>query len=75
VDLGAGCLSMRDISRRTLKAHGIQGRWQSIRNQMESQRRITATFAAKAGGSVHIRKTCQSEPEAKATYAALALNN
>ena len=61
--------------RRNLKAHGINLSWQSIRTQMESQRRITATFAAKAGGTLHIRKTSQPEPEAKAIYAALGLNN
>jgi len=61
--------------RRTLKAHGIHDSWQSIRTQLERQCRITATFAAKAGGSVHIRKTSQPEPEAKAIYAALGLDN
>jgi len=42
---------------------------------MESQRRITATFAANAGGTLHIRKTSQPEPEAKAICAALRLDN
>jgi len=61
--------------RRTLKAHGIQDSWQSIRTKMERQCRITASFAAKAGGTLHIRKTSQPEPEAKAIYAALGLDN
>ena len=61
--------------RRTLKAHGIHDSWQSIRTQLERQCRITATFAAKAGGSVHIRKTSQPGPEANAIYAALGFDN
>jgi len=59
--------------RRNLKSHGINLSWQSIRTQMEGQRRITATFAAKTGGTLHIRKTSQPDPEAKAIYAALGL--
>ena len=63
--------------RRTLKANGkdggIHASWHSIRTQMEGQRRITATFAAQAGGTLHIRKTSQPEPDAKVIYAALGI--
>lgn len=49
-------------------------RWQTLRSKLNAQRRVTATFNAKDGGSLHVRKTSQPSAEAKPIYGALKLD-
>ena len=60
--------------RRTLKAIGINDSWQTIRTKLNTQQRITATFRAKDGGTLHMRKATQPNAAAKTIYAALKLD-
>lgn len=60
--------------RRQLKAHGIDARWQTLRTELSQHQRITATFNARDGGRLHVRKTTQSSAEVQAIYRALNIN-
>lgn len=60
--------------RRSLKAAGIEDRWDTLRRKLNTQRRVTATFNAKDGGTLHVRKTTQPNAEVKAIYQALKLD-
>jgi transposase len=62
------------IIRRHLKDRGIEGRWSTLRDNLASQCRITATFRRADGRTLHIRKATRPEPEALAIYQALNLN-
>ena len=60
--------------RRSLKAAGIHDSWQTLRTKLKDQQRVTATFNAKVGGTLHIRKTTQPNAAAKPVYSALNLD-
>ena len=60
--------------RRTLKAAGINDSWQTIRTKLNTQQRLTATFRAKDGGTLHMRKATQPNAAAKTIYTALKLD-
>jgi hypothetical protein len=60
--------------RRSLKAAGIHDSWQTLRTKLNDQQRVTATFNAKDGGTLHIRKSTQPNAAAKAIYNALNLD-
>ena len=60
--------------RRSLKAAGIHDSWQTLRTKLKDQQRVTATFNAKEGGTLHIRKTTQPNAAAKPIYSALNLD-
>lgn len=60
--------------RRSLKAAGIHDSWQTLRAKLKDQQRVTATFNAKDGGTLHIRKTTQPSAAAKPIYSALNLD-
>jgi len=62
------------IIRRQLQEHGIQGRWNSLRDILSVQRRVTASFQRAEGGALHIRKATRPEPELAAIYQALNLD-
>ncbi|MGD9582609.1 MAG: IS1634 family transposase [Lysobacterales bacterium] len=61
--------------RRTLKAQGIDASWDSIRKTLAQQQRITASFNAEAGGTLHVRKATTPDAHAAAIYRALGLND
>jgi transposase len=61
--------------RRTLKAQGIDASWNTIRKTLAQQQRITASFNAAAGGTLHVRKATTPDAEAAAIYRALGLND
>jgi len=61
--------------RRTLKSHGIDASWDSIRKTLATQQRITARFTAAAGGTLHVRKATRPDPEAAAIYRALGIDD
>lgn len=60
--------------RRSLKAAGIHDSWQTLRTKLNDQQRVTATFNAKDGGTLHIRKTTQPNAAAKLVYSAHKLD-
>jgi hypothetical protein len=62
------------IIRRQLQEHGIQGHWNSLRDILSVQRRVTASFQRAEGGALHIRKATRPEPELTAIYQALNLD-
>ena len=61
--------------RRQLKAQGIDASWNSIRKTLAQQQRITASFNAAAGGTLHVRKATAPDAAASAIYRALGLND
>lgn len=60
--------------RRTLKAHGINASWTSLRKIMAAQQRITASFQAQTGGTLHVRKSTTPDAPAAAIYTALGID-
>lgn len=62
------------IIRRTLREKGIAGCWNSLREVLGSQCRITASFQRTDGRTLHVRKATRPEAEALAIYRALSLN-
>jgi len=62
------------IIRRRLKEHGIDARWNTLREILGSQCRVTATFRRADGRTLHVRKPTRAEPQALAIYRALYLD-
>jgi transposase len=62
------------VIRRHLKERGITDRWNTLREILGNQYRITATFKRTDGRTLHVRKATRAEPEALAIYQALNLN-
>ena len=62
------------IIRKHLQAHGIQGRWSTLRDILSVQRRVTASFRRADGRSLHVRKATRPETELAEIYQALNLN-
>ncbi len=56
-----------------LKAKGINESWETIRNTLASQVRITTTLQRRDGRAVHVRKASRPEPRQQKIYAALNL--
>jgi transposase len=57
-----------------LKERGICACWSTLREMLESQCRVTATFRRADGRTLHVRKATRTEPDALAIYQALNLN-
>ena len=60
--------------RTTLKAGGMDFRWETLRSQLESQQRITVTLKGQDGRAWHIRKSTRPEPHQKTIYDLLGIN-
>lgn len=56
-----------------LKAQGIHHSWQTLRDTLATQVRITATLQRRDGRTVHIRKASRPEPQQQKLYSALKL--
>ena len=56
-----------------LKAKGIDDAWQTIRNTLATQVRITTTLQRRDGRVVHLRKASRTEPRQQKIYQALNL--
>jgi len=56
-----------------LKAKAIDDSWETIRNTLASQVRITATLQRRDGRVVHVRKSSRPEPRQQEIHAALNL--
>ncbi len=57
-----------------LKVQGIHDSWQTLRNKMATQQRVTATFNCENGETLHVRKTTQAEPDQIQIYKALGID-
>ena len=62
------------IIRRRLRERGITHCWNTLREVLGGQCRITATFKRADGRTLHVRKATRAEPEALAIYQALNVN-
>jgi transposase len=58
-----------------LKQQGIQLSWDSIRNIMSTQQRITITLPTTDNKTIHLRTTTQAEVRQKQLYAALNIKS
>ena len=61
--------------RTTLKNNNISQSWNSLRDVLSVQRRITASFATQDGATVNIRKATTPDHELRNIYTALDINN
>src|SRR5271166_3241563 len=57
-----------------LKAKGINEAWETTRNTLSNQVRITTTLQRRDGRTVHVRKASRPEPPQQQIYAALKLS-
>jgi hypothetical protein len=60
--------------RRRLKEGGIDASWNSIRQTLAGQCRVTASFRRTGGRALHVRKATRAEPGQLAIYRALNLD-
>ena len=56
-----------------LKAKGINHSWDTIRDTLSNQVRITTTLQRRDGRAVHVRKASRPEPHQQEIYTALGL--
>jgi transposase len=59
--------------RQQLKAQGIDDSWQTLRETLATQRRVTATMQCRDGRAVHVRKATRPEPQHQKINAILGL--
>ncbi len=62
------------LLRSKLKAAGITDSWNSLREVLSVQRRVTTSLLRKDGRTLHIRKATVAEPALQKIYQALAIN-
>ena len=62
------------VIRRRLRAQGEPGSWSTVRSILAGQQRVTATFRCADGGTLHVRKATQAEPEQRAIYDLLGVD-
>ena len=62
------------IIRRRLAASGETASWTTLRQILQGQHRVTATFRRKDGRTLHVRKATQAEPQQLKIYSALGVD-
>ncbi len=62
------------LIRRRLGEHGIHDSWRSLRETLNNQYRITATFRRADNRTLHVRKATRAEPEQLTIYKALNID-
>jgi transposase len=62
------------LIRRRLHAQEICESWKRLRETLNGQVRVTATFRRPDGRALHVRKTTQAEPEQHCIYQALGID-
>lgn len=62
------------VIRKTLKEHGINDSWATLRNTMSVQHCVTASMQRADGRTIHIRKSTKAEPALMRIYQALGIN-
>ena len=58
-----------------LRQTGQCASWTTLRQTLEGQQRITATFRQADGRTLHVRKATRAEPSRQAIYEALGINH
>lgn len=61
--------------RRKLKAQGIDDSWTTLRKTLSRQQRVTASFQAQKGGTLHVRKATNPDVDAAVIYTALGIDH
>jgi transposase len=62
------------LIRRRLHEQGMNDSWVSLRETLNGQVRVTATFRRPDGRALHVRKATQAEPGQRQIYQALGVN-
>jgi transposase len=57
-----------------LKASGLNGSWETIRNTLSNQVRVTTTLKRRDGSTIHVRKASRPEQHQQEIYTALELS-
>ena len=63
------------VLRTKLKAADIHDSWSSLRDTLQVQRRVTASFKQRDGRTLNVRKTTVAEPDLLKIYKALKINS
>jgi hypothetical protein len=67
-------ISSCSSSRRHLYEKGLTDSWASLRETLNGQIRVSATFRRPDGHALHVRKATQAEPRRRQVYQALGVN-
>ena len=62
------------LVRRRLKEKGIDGSWQTLRQILSGQCRVTVSFRRTDGRTLHLRSATRADPEQLAIYQALGID-
>jgi hypothetical protein len=62
------------LARRRLKEKGIEGSWQTLRQILSSQCRVTVSLRCSDGRTLHLRSATRADPEQLAIYRALEID-
>lgn len=63
------------VMRTKLKAQGIYFSWETIRQMLGTQQRITIVLPARNGKTIHVRKSTSPEPHQSSLYEAMGIDN
>ena len=63
------------VMRTKLKAQGIYFSWETIRQMLGTQQRITIVLPARNGKTFHVRKSTSPEPHQSSLYEAMGIDN
>ena len=62
------------VIRRRLREQGEHSSWQTLRNILGGQQRVTCSFRRADGSTLHVRKATRAEPDQGAIYDALGVD-
>ena len=62
------------VIRRRLCEQGEHSSWQTLRNILGGQQRVTCSFRRDDGSTLHVRKATQAEPDQRAIYDTLGVD-
>ncbi len=62
------------VLRAALREKGVDGSWNTLRNILDGQQRVTATFRCADGRALHVRKATRAEPALRKFYDALGID-
>lgn len=62
------------VIRAALRQKGVDGSWNTLRDILEGQQRVTATFRCADGRALHVRKATRAEPALREIYDALGID-
>ncbi len=62
------------VLRAALRGKGVDGSWNTLRNILDGQQRVTATFRYADGRALHVRKATRAEPALRKIHDALGID-